>query len=319
LLLGLLGAALGQAAVAAEARPRARTFDFTYAATLTGLEPGAKVRLWAPVASASDDQDVEVVSREVRGEKGVPTKVAAEPHYGNRVLYAEPRADAAGRVALKVVYQVTRREVKGQTGPKEDPRLARFLQADALVPIGGKPLELLRGKELPDDPMKKARALYDLVNAHLRYAKDGEGWGRGDSAWACDSRFGNCSDFHSLFISLARSQKIPARFEIGFPLPQKRGSGQVPGYHCWAFFRPEGKRWVPVDISEANKDPRKRDYYFGNLSEDRVAFSVGRDLDLVPRQAGKALNFFIYPYAEVDGKEWPQAKVLKKFTFKDQE
>src|SRR5262249_39668848 len=120
-------------------------------------------------------------------------------------------------------------------------------------------------------------------------------------------------------ISLSRSQKIPARFEIGFPLPQKRGSGEVPGYHCWAFFRPEGKRWVPVDISEANKDPRKRDYYFGNLSEDRVAFSVGRDIDRVPGGPGKPLNLFIYPHAEVDGKEWPQAKVAKKFTFKDVE
>jgi transglutaminase-like putative cysteine protease len=26
------------------------------------------------------------------------------------------------------------------------------------------------------------------------------------------------TDFHSLFIAMARSQKIPARFQIGFPI-----------------------------------------------------------------------------------------------------
>ena len=71
----------------------------------------------------------------------------------------------------------------------------------------------------------------------MKYSKEGKGWGRGDSDWACDSKFGNCTDFHSLFISLARSQKIPAKFEIGFPLPDKRGAGDIPGYHCWAKFR----------------------------------------------------------------------------------
>jgi transglutaminase-like putative cysteine protease len=165
--------------------------------------------------------------------------------------------------------------------------------------------------------MEKARVLYDVVNNHLRYGKDKAGWGRGDSVWACDSKTGNCSDFHSLFISLARSQKLPARFEIGFGLPEKHGRGEIAGYHCWAFFRPPGKAWVPVDISEANKDPKKRDYYFGNLTPDRVTFSIGRDIDLVPRQAGKSINFLVYPYVETDGKEYPQAKIEKTFTYED--
>ena len=116
-------------------------------------------------------------------------------------------------MSLKFTYRVTRREVRGETGTKQKEkasRLARYLQADALVPITGKPLELIKDRELPDDPMRKARMLYDAVNNHMRYGKDHEGWGRGDSVWACDSKTGNCSDFHSLFISLARNQKIPA-------------------------------------------------------------------------------------------------------------
>jgi transglutaminase-like putative cysteine protease len=185
------------------------------------------------------------------------------------------------------------------------------------VPIAGKPLELLKGKPLPSDEFAAARVLYDLVNNHMRYSKEGTGWGNGDSVWACDSRFGNCSDFHSLFISLVRSQKIPAKFEIGFPLPTERGSGEVAGYHCWAKFRPAGRNWVPVDISEANRNPKMKDYYFGNLTEDRLTFSTGRDIDLVPKQDGPPLNFFIYPYVEVDGKPYALDKVQRKFAYKD--
>jgi transglutaminase-like putative cysteine protease len=216
-----------------------------------------------------------------------------------------------------VTYRVTRREVKSDLNRKSETgeALAQYLTPNRKVPIDGMPLELIKDKKLPMDQFEAARVLYDVVNQHMRYSKQGTGWGQGDSVWACKSGYGNCTDFHSLFMSLALSQKIPSKFEIGFPLPEKRGSGEIPGYHCWAFFRPEGHGWVPVDISEANKNPRMRDYYFGNLTEDRVSFSSGRDLDLVPRQQGEPLNFFVYPYVEVDGK--PYDKIDKQFTFKD--
>ena len=46
---------------------------------------------------------------------------------------------------------------------------------------------------------------------------------------------------------------IPARFTIGFPIGKAK-SGEVPGYHCWAEFYAGGE-WVPVDASEAWKNP----------------------------------------------------------------
>ena len=301
-------------AVRAEEKPRARTFRFTYATTLTGLAPGTVARVWLPVPPTNEDQQVKVVARKLPADG----KISSEALYGNKMLYVEASAGADGTLPFAVVYRVTRREMKGAGAGTEDREtIARFLKPDANVPIDGKPLELLKGKKLPDDPMAKARALYDLVNGHMKYDKSKPGWGRGDADWACDSGFGNCSDFHSLFIALARSQKIPAKFEIGFGLPAQRGKGAVPGYHCWAKFRPSDKGWIGVDISEANKNPKMKDYFFGNLTEDRVTFSTGRDLELVPRQKGPPLNFFVYPYAEVDGRLWPAEKIKNKFSFED--
>ncbi len=161
----------------------------------------------------------------------------------------------------------------------------------------------------------KARAIFDYVVNTMTYAKSGTGWGNGDIYWACDARTGNCTDFHALFIGLTRAVGIPATFEIGFPLPADRTSGQIEGYHCWAQFYLEGVGWVPVDTSEANKHPEQREYFFGAHDAHRVLFSRGRDITLQPPQQGPPLNYFIYPYVEIDGA--PFADVDLRFRFRD--
>ena len=147
----------------------------------------------------------------------------------------------------------------------------------------------------------------------MRYDKTGSGWGHGDTLWACDSKHGNCTDFHSVFISMARSQKIPARFQIGFPLPADKSSAEIPGYHCWAEFYIDSIGWIPVDISEAWKHQEKHAYFFGAHDVNRMQFTEGRDLKLTPAQDGPPLNYFVYPYVEVAGKE--HANVSIAFSF----
>ncbi len=293
--------------------PRTRTFQFTYAATVTGLKPDEVERVWLPAPHTTDEQEVTLVAAPK------DAKLHTEKKHGNTMYYVEAKADADGKVPLEMTFLVKRKEVKGEAklSDEEAARLADFLKPDAKVPIDGKPLDLIKDKKLPPDQTDLARVLYDVVNAHMRYSKEGQAWGHGDSVWACESGYGNCTDFHSLFISLARAEKIPAKFEMGFSLPEKHGSGDIGGYHCWAKFRPEGKGWIAVDISEANKNPKLKDYYFGNLTEDRVAFTTGRDLELSPKQDGPALNFFIHPYVEVGGKAYPQEKIERKFSFVD--
>ncbi len=175
------------------------------------------------------------------------------------------------------------------------------------------------GKEIPESgsDLELARSAYECVLRHLRYDKSVEGWGRGDAVWACMSGAGNCSDFHSLFLSLVRSRQIPARFEIGFPIPTARGAGQIAGYHCWARFFDEALGWIPVDISEADKHPELAGYYFGNLTCDRVLFSTGRDLVLHPGPRDGPINFLIYPIAERDGQPIPADRVRWKITYED--
>ena len=45
--------------------------------------------------------------------------------------------------------------------------------------------------------------------------------------------------------------------------------------------------------------------------------STGRDLRLGSEHQDSALNYFVYPYIEVDGKPWPRESTGQVFSYKD--
>jgi hypothetical protein len=82
----------------------------------------------------------------------------------------------------------------------------------------------------------------------------------------------------------------------------------------------KGRGWVPVDSSEGakalvNRDVAKKDYFYGHHDENRIEFSRGRNLTLVPAQKSGPLNYFIYPHVEVDGRK--HEAVERSFSFTD--
>lgn len=296
-----------------------RHFVFHYGFTVKNLPAGKKVRIWIPAAQSDAYQEVRVVS--AKGD--LPLKKTRESKDEDEMYFAETNSAGQAELHFEIEYDVVRHErialgaapvvVPASLTSKER---QEDLQPDTLVPISGLPADLaVKVTEGKTKPIDKARAIYDYVFTTMRYDKTGTGWGRGDVLYACDAKKGNCTDFHSLFIAMARSQGIPARFEIGFPLPADKHSAEIAGYHCWSDFYIDGKGWIPVDISEAWKHPEKRDYFFGSHDVNRVQFSMGRDLRLNPPQNGKPLNYFVYPYVEVDGQEY--ANVSLAFSFAD--
>ena len=114
-------------------------------------------------------------------------------------------------------------------------------------------------------------------------------------------------------MSLDRTLGIPARFHMGFSIPSKP-EGEITGYHCWSDYYIEGEGWSPVDISEADKDPSRQDYFFGTVCENRVEMMLGRDFVLDEYNNG-LVNLFIYPLLEVD--DIKSKKFATTFTYKD--
>ena len=298
--------------IAAHCQPKSRHFVFDYSFTVRNTDPGKPLQIWFPMAASDRFQQVRIISKS----GDLPLQQTREAEYGNQMFYAH--TDKA-EYHFSVKYDVVRYEhladvaAHGSMSKKE---LDRFLQPDKLVPVTGRPAEMAAQQvKAGMSEMEKAHVLYNYTFDNMRYDKTGSGWGRGDTLWACDSKHGNCTDFHSLFISMSRSQHIPGRFEMGFSVPENQTASDIAGYHCWAEFYTHERGWVPVDISEAWKHQEKRDYFFGANDVNRIQFSLGRDLMLSPRQQGDRLNYLIYPYVEMDGKPYPN--VANAFSFAD--
>jgi transglutaminase-like putative cysteine protease len=239
--------------------PPARTFRFTYNFTVKDIPSGAKrVRVWIPLPQTDQHQTVRILTVKAP----VRTRMTQEAGYGNRMMYAEIQNSAAGQAEFTLEYRITRREYSRgdyahleQTDQKPSvvsASMSRLIAPDSLIPTDGKIRQLafdVTGSQ--SGAVAKAKAAYDYLFTNMRYDKTGSGWGRGDAVWACDAKRGNCTDFHSPFIGMLRADGIPARFDIGFPLPENKEKGDIAGYHCWAEFYSSKIGWIPVDISEA--------------------------------------------------------------------
>jgi transglutaminase-like putative cysteine protease len=314
-----------QPAAAESVSGGARTFEFVYSAIVGPIEAGrGPVHVFIPLARPGDRQ--RIVSERI--EAAIPGEVERGERYGNRfwhgVLEAATGEPIEVRVETTVERQVVRRPAPApgsrELSDRERSELALFLAPNRRVVVADEVLDPIlaevRQRAGSSDPAILARATYDWVVDNVQYKKVGTGWGNGDTIWACNERYGNCTDFHALFISLARTQGIPARFEIGFPVSEERREGAVGGYHCWVkFYLPE-TGWFPIDASEAFKHPEKRELFYGTHPADRIHFSTGRDLRLGRDHHGGSLNYFIYPYVEVDGAAHA-GPIEKSFSFRD--
>jgi len=270
----------------------------------TAATASGNVTVYVPFPSDSEVQNVENFSLQASApEKLLSWELKREAEYGNRFIRAEMK-DATPADKLTLRYVVTRRELANpaqgavNTAALIAPPSPRFLLADQLLPLDGPVAALARetlaGTKTTD---AKINAIYNKTVQMMRYDKSGTGWGRGDVVWACDNKRGNCTDFHSVIIGMARNARIPGKFEIGLSIPTDKEEGELTGYHCWAFLYHSQRGWVPLDASEGWKNEQKyKEYYRGHIGSDRVAFSIGRDIKL--GQRGAPLNYFIYPYAE---------------------
>lgn len=271
-------------------------FHVRHVARVTNLPAAAPVvHVWVPLPASTTWQTIDALTIH----SDLQWDIVSEPEFGNS--YAHTTVSGRDEVMLEFSYDATRDGVTfGAWGgePISTQEKARALKADRLVTISPRIEQLARQITAGDGTqLEKARSIYQYVLGTMRYDKVVPGWGAGDSERACDVGAGNCTDFHSLFMSLARAAGIPARFVMGLPLAA--AGGNVAGYHCWAEFYADGCGWIPVDISDASKltDAARREFFFGNLDPDRLQITTGRDIRL-PHAASAPLNYSFHPYAE---------------------
>jgi hypothetical protein len=275
--------------------------------------------------------------------------------WGNKVGYVEIQNPTHDQVVLKEEFYLTRSEVRSGinatiTRPLTDAEraaLSAYLQPSTYVLVNDQMKKLadsITGGET--NPVLAARKLYDWTYKNVNYwVKDPEHLKAspvGSAEYCLRTKTGNCTDFHSLFASLAISSGIPTRIVYGSLLkPTLNGMEVDASYHCWIQFFAPRLGWVPLDASLANMyaeeipltdknkklvelttstgyhgpDKEKVEYYFGNLDERRVVWSTGRDLTMQPPQEDGPVNSLPKMYVEIDGKQ--STEWTRQFTYKE--
>ena len=312
--IGVLGVMFGAHAFAQDASQSGvekREFELTYQGEIQNPVDAKATEVWIPLAGSREGQ--QILERKI--DLPVEYQIFREPVYGNEMIYFKPRkGDPPLHFSVRYHVVVDRNYFEKAAFPRET---ALTLKPSRLMLVNDRVKDIARSV-VPQKAsfLDKARAIYDYVISHMQYDKTIPGWGRGDTQRACIVGKGNCTDFHSLFISVAHAEEIPARFKIGFQVPLEPAQGPLAGYHCWAEFLDEKEVWKPVDASEAWKHPEKRDDYFAHFDPNKFLISIGRDIELVPRQKGEPVNIFFYPTVEADGKLIENAAKME-FSYKN--
>lgn len=332
------------------AQPKQATFEITNTFTVTAPKQAQTLRIWFAVPQ----DDAESTIEHFKVEAPYDIRYGADSQ-GNRVGYLEVQNPKGEQITIREAFTLTRQEILGTVDPAqtrpltkaEKATMADALKASTYVIVNDEMKALaaqIVGSET--NPVNIARKLYDWTLDNIDYwVKDPDhlkASSVGSTEYCLRTKTGNCTDFHSLYTSLARSAGLPSRIVYGSLLkPTLNGMDVDASYHCWVQVYAPNLDWLTLDVAVADiyasgvevneknaklmelttatgykgADPKMVNYYFGNLDERRVVWSVGRDLQMEPAQQAGPVNALPKMYVEVDGKAYNDW--TRKFTYKE--
>jgi transglutaminase-like putative cysteine protease len=265
----------------------------TVTASKQAAPAGAAIRAWLPIPRKYPWQD----EFKLVGSSSPVLHLAPETS-PIRSAFLQQRAEADHPTTFQITYNYTVRGVFFDLKPEaagradlSDPALAQFAAESPHVVFSERIKKLAREIIGPEtNQIRQAKALYDWIGGNIYYSFAREySTLTNISDYCLSHRYGDCGQAALLFITLCRSQGIPARWQSGWDT--------FPGFkdiHDWTeiYLAPYG--WVPADpwaglyaaryctaLSEAERR-ELHDFYFGGLDYYRMAANGDHAIPLDP-------------------------------------
>jgi transglutaminase-like putative cysteine protease len=264
-----------------------QAYSVTYIVTIKngGFNP-TDVRLYLPAPSEWDAQKDLVITK-------IDPEVTAQEldsNNGNEILYWKFSGTPASGETQKftLAFDFTAYETVTYIDPnqikpyqEDNPEITNFTKPETYVESTDPEITALADtfSNEEDNPYLLARKFYDYIIDHVKYKQLGQGLN--GAKYLLDNGVGECGDYSALFIALCRASGIPARPVVGYWAIS--GTNQT---HVWAEFYLEEIGWIPVDVTIGQMEKENRDYYFGNMDNQRVILSKGYNDVLVPTAPG---------------------------------
>jgi transglutaminase-like putative cysteine protease len=309
---GALAAAAALALLPAGASAGERSGTVTFDISVASAAGAREVKLWFPYPTSDLDQDISNLRFD--GNYASFT-LSREPRSGALYLYAEWSGHADER-RLRVTFHARSRERTTKLAEGSGPipvEVRKYLDSEYWVPVDDPRVRRAAAEATTGRKgiLARARGVYDWTIANTRRDPGVPGCGFGNVEATLASRSGKCADISSVFVAVARAAGVPAREVFGLRLGRPGETDLTDEHHCWAEFYLPGTGWVPVDPADVRRAMLEKgldlagaravaDYYFGAVDEYRIVLHKGGRGLSFPEGSAR-VNYFMYPYAEVDG------------------
>ncbi|MDQ6630345.1 MAG: transglutaminase-like domain-containing protein [Verrucomicrobiota bacterium] len=273
--------------------PRHFKATMTVTAEAKAAPSGEMIRAWLPVPRQYPFQtDFKMLS------SSSPVKYLADETSPIRSAYFEQIARKGQPTEFQISYEYITRGIHFDLASKANSTAAiktenvnQFTQEAPHVVFTDKIKKLaqqLAGDET--DKTAQAKKFYDWIAGNIKYSFAREYSTLTNISDYCYSNgYGDCGQEALLFITLCRSQGIPARWQTGwFTFPNAKS------IHDWTEIYLAEQGWVPVDpymgifamryatsLSE-NERREVRDFYFGGLDQYRMIANSDHNQTLQP-------------------------------------
>jgi len=276
--------------------------------------------VWLPYPFSNDTQDIAGVA--VQGNYD-SYQIQRDPKSGANYLHAAwSRVDAKDKPSLTLAFHVDSHFRKFESLKDSKEPIPADVKALSLASDDWTPSEayteqaakIVKGKRTV---LAKARAIYDWTvdNTFRDPAVQGCGVGIPGRTLGEMKGGGKCADISTVFVTLARAAGVPAREVFGLRMADPKTADITGDYHCWAEFYLPGTGWVPVDPADVRKmmlvknleakspeAERYREFFWGGDDLMRITLNTGsRGVVFNPPQKGGPVNYFMYPFGQVDG------------------
>lgn len=316
----------------AQAASPAKWRSYRLSCQVTLPATGKSARLWLPLPD-TNDTPYQFTQGSVWSGSAKSARFYTIPQTDFPAFHAEWNGDGERQVTVSSIVKTADRQVDLHSyqapGKVVIPdNIKRFLQSTQQVPLEGivrqTAASIIKGSN-KGHPLQNARVIYDWVIDNANYDMNVRGRGKGDVKLMLtnENLSGKCADINALFVGLARASGIPARQQYGIRINESalyKNLGKFgdisTAQHCRAEFYLAGLGWVPVDPADVCEViasaglPRNheqvnalRDKLFGAWEMNWVAFNHAETVALGNNSAIGKLPFFLYPHAEIDGRQ----------------
>lgn len=302
----------------------------TFDVNLKDAANSQKAELWLPYPLSDANQTITFVDIKSNGAK---IGVESDPRAGAVYLHAvwtKPAEVPYLTMSFRIDSHYTKNTDIKETKDAFPPEVRKYLEATPSLPID-KGFCAEASMEFINKPtvIEKAQGIYRWVLENTfrdENVKEGCGLGLPIRTISEKSGGGKCADISAVFVALARASGIPTRDVYGLRMDPAK-SGEITGnYHCWTEFYVPGTGWVMADPADVRKkmlneniekvDDAKKwaDFFWGGDALFRIALNRDtRETVLSDATSKTPLTYFMYPYAEIDGKavDWFSPKTFE--------